>query len=292
MPAYYKPHPALIYVQPDEFRGRYTCCSTEIWTRIDEILKTTTISKTSAPVLPKPRILPTEMLESGKVMLDSTRPETTTIVIQTQEASATIELYKPESIGHGNYGKILALNGNIFSTAPVGEDVPYEKADPYLFLFGYCYGGGTIPGLHVIDTARLLFYTVTPAYHGNCEGGNGFQFNPVNQYFMENITLINLPTGERVQVCGGNGFVRSYDWSGEGGRYLYMACGGRSSSDQLRRYDIQTHEEVVLTDPNLITFKAVALDVSADQNHIAFIWNVSDFVPIEPYGVWVIDLTR
>jgi hypothetical protein len=162
-----------------------------------------------------------------------------------------------------------------------------------------CYGGDSPPefvaarGLFTIDADTLLIHMIDPDYVTNCEGSIGYRIAPDGQHVIYEPGIVTALDGvDQVRVCGSDSHARSYSWS-QDGRYAYVACDvGDLESDVLRRYDTQTGENLVLAGPGCgVTFRAIEMAVSPGQTHVAFVWGNTTFMPVEPYGVWMLDLT-
>jgi hypothetical protein len=167
----------------------------------------------------------------------------------------------------------------------------------YIVVFGYCYGVHLGSGLYIIDVRRERIRTLLKEYAGHCEGGIGFSTSPDDEYIVfqgqsyAQVVVASLDGKKQMQTCENNEFVRTYAWT-EDGQYLYLSCGlrGQDGSDSLRRLDTKTGQRKLLVDRTKVSFKAIRLAVSPDQKRVAFEWGSSNFVNMERFGYWIIDL--
>lgn len=271
MPAYYKPHSALTPLN--------AAYEADFWQQTSE---TTSFTPTT--------ILHSRFAQGNKPELRDVIFDGNNIVIipQAQELSSTL-VFTHTIWG----GSVLQPDKDIFDENEHGYAFGFHRVNSrFLVIYSHCYGGITIRGLHVVNKRKMQFYTITDSYGGNCEGASfPFGFSPDKQFLIYNTTIVTLMTGEQVHICAEDDFVRSFAWS-QDERYVYVACGSQALSDQLYRYDTQTHEELLLTDRNRITFKAIQMNLAPDQTRIVFDWKDSNFVAREVYGAWMLDLTR
>ena len=167
----------------------------------------------------------------------------------------------------------------------------------YLVLNEFCYGGPGILtegiGLLAIDASSATTYVLSDSYSGACEGSVAYQIASDSQHLIYEPGIVTTLDGAvQVRVCGEQEWARSYTWS-QDGRYAYLSCYvSPDETDTLRRYDVLTGENRVLVPRDCLAFKSIDMAISPDQTHLAFSWGTSNFIPLERYGIWVVDLTK
>lgn len=331
MPAYYVPHPALRQVTPpiesewhryaiwweDNRTIRYlvhtdhdceTQCCTETWARY-ELDGVTIFTETMS-------LMPGRGLAMSFVFTDPLKADEDKILYQYTSSDGSKSLVLVETTSPAPAPRLSNWEGelerfyqgwiiyaNESTPRPLfytGEDMfrfQWTPDDQYIIIDEYCYGGGAVltqgVGLMTVRADSLVTHTISSRYNGLCEGSISYRIAPDSQHLIYEPGIVATLNGvEQVRVCDEPERARSYTWS-QDGRFVYVSCAlSGGDGDTLHRYDTWTGENHVLVNRNCLGFRAIEMTVSPDQTHVAFVWGNTNFMPVEPYGVWIIDLEQ
>lgn len=293
----------------EEHHDCETGCCTATWARYVLAGATTTFTETVCPTsgemtpffasMQQIEVTEDDVTCSSTISPDGSRA---LIMVETAEPVPALKLGDWEYEAEEFYqGWIVYRNGSsplpLFYTVEDMFRFQWAPDSHHLIIDAYCYGGEGILiqgiGLLVVDVDNLVTYTIADKYYGLCEGSISYQVAPDSRHLIYEPGIVaTLDGSEQVRVCGEGREARSYTWS-QDGQYAYVACfTSRAEPDTLSRYDTQTGENLILAGPDCgLTFKAIEMAVSPGQTHVAFVWGNTTFMPVEPYGVWMLDLT-
>jgi hypothetical protein len=181
--------------------------------------------------------------------------------------------------------KIFVSDQSMSFTAP--------PQGPTLFTVQICYGN-LLPfseGAWLIDIDKPSAKLIDEQSFWACEGSTWPKFSPDGTYLAvaaAHTFLIRTDGSQKHVLCSAHVFAWSQD-----SRYLYYACRDETyNSDVLWRYNTSTDSTEQLTDPDKIQLKVLQMVPSPDQSQIAFLWGSGWSWNSEPFGLWLLDLTK
>jgi hypothetical protein len=287
LPAYFKPHPALMRL--------------EEW----ETLHGKWVTPTATPNLPTtdlPDLTQKPEFSEGIVeLIWSHDKEKILVIANASTSSAPIILGDTTGLTEDfpfKHQQGWIVTNDVTDIKPVYYTDLYwgiEWADnKHLIIYSFCYGlANNTSGLNILNIETLDLQVIYDHYGGNCEGGLPFSTSPDGKYLAYRTGLINVSDGKITSVCPADEYARSYTWSSDSSNVYFSCTSAKEQSDELHRFNVNIGKGEILTNRTEITFKANKMWLTNDNQYIVFEWGNSHYVDnIELYGMWVLELTK